>query len=95
MTKKYRYKLVKKYKLEEQVQLLLDGQLRYMSLLDWIRLYPDVLYKHIYLPGKFELVKISIVKPAYVEFKKSLAKMYPELFKQMIEKQLKAKSTLH
>lgn len=93
MTKKCRLKQVKKYSLDEDVQLLLDGQLRIMTLEAWINLYPDVLYNHIYLPGKLQLVKVTIVKSAYIEFKKSLAKMFPDLFKKMIIKQSNAKAT--
>lgn len=92
MTKKYRHKQVKKYELHEDVQLILNGQLRIMKLQLWIKLYPDVLYNHIYLPGKLQLVKVTLVKSAYIDFKKSLAKMNPDLFKQMIEKRTK-KST--
>lgn len=60
-----------------------------MKLQDWINLYPDIVYYHIYLPGKLELVKITLTSNAYIEFKKCLAKMFPDLFKQMIIKQLK------
>jgi hypothetical protein len=90
-----RVKHIKKYKLDEELQLLLHGQLRYKSLEEWIHHYPDILYYHMYLPGKLELVKISITKAAFIEFKKSLAKKFPELFKQMIVRQLRMKTTPH
>ena len=64
-----------------------------MKLQDWINLYPDIVYYHIYLPGKLELVKITLTSNAYIEFKKCLAKMFPDLFKQMIIKQQNAKAT--
>ena len=81
---------LKRYELCEDLQLLHYGKLRYMKLQDWINLYPDIVYYHIYLPGKLELVKITLTSNAYIEFKKCLAKMFPNLFKQMIIKQLKA-----
>jgi hypothetical protein len=90
MTKNYRKSLSKKFDLSEEIQLSLYGKLHYKSLDEWIRLHPNVVYNHLYLPGKLFLVKITITKTAYLEFKKSLATLYPELFKQMIEKQLKA-----
>jgi hypothetical protein len=95
VTKYIRIKQIKKYKLDEELQLLLNGELRYKSLQQWISQYPDILYNHLYLPGKMELVKVTITKTAYIEFKKSLAKKFPELFKQMILRQLKMKATPH
>ena len=89
MIRKYRKTKLKRYELCEDLQLLHYGKLRYMKLQDWINLYPDIVYYHIYLPGKLELVKITLTSNAYIEFKKCLAKMFPDLFKQMIIKQLK------
>ena len=89
MIRNYRKNKLKRYELCEDIQLLHYGKLRYMKLQDWINLYPDIVYYHIYLPGKLELVKITLTSNAYVEFKKCLAKMFPDLFKQMIIKQLK------
>jgi hypothetical protein len=89
MIRNYRKTKLKRYELCEDLQLLHYGKLRYMKLQDWINLYPDIVYYHIYLPGKLELVKITLTSNAYVEFKKCLAKMFPDLFKQMIIKQLK------
>lgn len=79
------------YKLNDNVQLLMNGKLYYKTLSSWIEKYPDVVFNHLYLPGKLKLVKITISKIAYIEFKKSLAKMFPLLFKQMISKQLMLK----
>jgi hypothetical protein len=89
MIRNYRKTKLKRYELCEDIQLLHYGKLRYLKLQDWISLYPDIVYYHIYLPGKLELVKITLTSNAYVEFKKCLAKMFPDLFKQMIIKQLK------
>jgi hypothetical protein len=89
MIRNYRKTKLKRYELCEDLQLLHYGKLRYMKVQDWINLYPDIVYYHIYLPGKLELVKITLTSNAYVEFKKCLAKMFPDLFKQMIIKQLK------
>ena len=89
MIRNYRKNKLKRYELCEDIQLLHYGKLRYMKLQDWINLYPDIVYYHIYLPGKLELVKITLTSNAYIEFKKCLAKMFPDLFKQMIIKQLK------
>ncbi len=84
----------KRYGLNDVLQLKLKEQLHYKKLSNWINLYPDVLYYHLYLPGKLELVKIYITYPAFIKFKKKLAKMFPDLFKQMIIKQQNAKATL-
>ena len=89
MIRNYRKTKLKRYELCEDLQLLHYGKLRYLKLQDWINLYPDIVYYHIYLPGKLELVKITLTSNAYIEFKKCLAKMFPDLFKQMIIKQLK------
>ena len=94
MVKYKKLKQRKRYGLNDMIQLKMNQQLHYKKLSDWINLYPDILYYHLYLPGKLELVKIYITHPAYIEFKKKLAKMFPDLFKQMIIKQLNAKATL-
>ena len=94
MVKCKKLKQRKRYGLNDMLQLRMNQQLHYKKLSDWINSYPDVLYYHLYLPGKLELVKITLTSNAYVEFKKCLAKMFPDLFKQMIIKQLKAKATL-
>jgi len=87
MTKNYRKNLSKKYNLSDEIQLSLYGRLHYKSLDEWIRLYPNVVFNHLYLPGKLFIVKITITKTAYLEFKKSLSVKYPGLFRQMIAKQ--------
>jgi hypothetical protein len=95
MTRRRTCKMSLVYKLDDDVQLLMKNRLYYMKLSSWIEKYPDVVYFHIYLPGKYSLVKITISKLAFVEFKKSLAKLFPDLFKQMIIKQLNTNNYLN
>jgi hypothetical protein len=78
---------MRNYKINDEVQLLQEGKLLYKKLIDWIDQYPDTVYYHLYLPGPMRLVKISITKSAYIQFKKNLAKKFPVLYKQLITKQ--------
>lgn len=66
-----------------KVTIVVDEEEITDSIINLIKLYPDIIYRYVYVPHKFKLTGLSLGPFAFQELKKQLQAKHPEIIERI------------